>query len=91
MEIYWTLKAQSDLERIYLFALQYTHLHAEDILDRLITGSTLFTTYPAIGTPQSRYAPREVRKFLPDDYEIHYEVKDNAIFIVDVWHTKEER
>lgn len=91
MEIYWTLKAQSDLERIYLFTLQYTHLHAEDVLDRPIAGSILFTTHPAIGTPQSRYSPREVRKFLLDDYEIHYEVKDNAIFIVDVWHTKEER
>jgi plasmid stabilization system protein ParE len=37
MEIYWTLKAQDDLERIYRFALQYSRQHADDVLDRLIT------------------------------------------------------
>lgn len=37
MEIYWTLKAQDDLERIYRFALQYSRQHANDVLDRLIT------------------------------------------------------
>ncbi len=36
MEIYWTLKAQDDLERIYRFALQYSRQHADDVLDRLI-------------------------------------------------------
>ena len=40
MEIYWTLKAQDDLERIYRFALQYSRQHADDVLDRLITDLT---------------------------------------------------
>ena len=35
MEIYWTFKAQDDLERIYRFALQYSRKHADDILDRI--------------------------------------------------------
>ncbi|MBK5073328.1 type II toxin-antitoxin system RelE/ParE family toxin [Budviciaceae bacterium CWB-B4] len=91
MEIYWTLKAQDDLERLYRFALQYNRQHADDILDRLITGSSGLMSCPAIGVPQTRYEPREVRKVLFDDYEVHYEVKDNEIFIVDLWHTKEER
>ncbi|MBK5144270.1 type II toxin-antitoxin system RelE/ParE family toxin [Budviciaceae bacterium BWR-B9] len=90
MEIYWTHKAQDDLERIYNFALQYSRQHADDVLDRLITGSTGLTVHPAIGVQQTRYEPREVRKVLFGDYEIHYEVKDNDIFIVDLWHTKEE-
>ncbi|QBH95595.1 type II toxin-antitoxin system RelE/ParE family toxin [Limnobaculum zhutongyuii] len=90
MEIYWTLKARDDLERIYRFALQYSRQHADEVLDRLITGSSGLITYPAIGVPQTRYQPREVRKVLFDDYEIHYEVKDSDIFIVDIWHTKEE-
>lgn len=36
MEIYWTLKAQDDLERIYRFALQYSRQHADDVLDRFM-------------------------------------------------------
>ncbi|MDR0805362.1 MAG: type II toxin-antitoxin system RelE/ParE family toxin [Enterobacteriaceae bacterium] len=91
MEIYWTLKAQDDLQRIYRFALQYSRQHADGVLERLVTASAGLTAHPAIGIPQIRYEPREVRKVLFDDYEIHYEVKDNDIFILDLWHTKEER
>ncbi|MGB9095962.1 type II toxin-antitoxin system RelE/ParE family toxin [Erwinia sp.] len=91
MEIYWTLKAQDDLERIYLFALQYSRQHADGVLDRLIIGSASLAAHPAIGILQPRYEPREVRKALFDDYEVHYELRDDAIYIVDLWHTKEER
>lgn len=91
MEIYWTLKAQDDLERIYRFALQYSRQYADDVLDRLITGCAGLTAHPAIGVQQTRYEPREVRKVLFDDYEVHYELRDNDIYIVDLWHTREER
>lgn len=49
MEVYWTLKAQDDLERIYRFALQYSRQHADEVLDRLITGCAGLTAHPAIG------------------------------------------
>ena len=91
MEIYWTLKAQDDLERFYRFALQYSRQHADDVLDRLITSCAGLAAHPAIGVQQSRYEPREVRKVLFDDYEVHYELRDNDIYIVDLWHTREER
>ncbi|MCD1125120.1 type II toxin-antitoxin system RelE/ParE family toxin [Jinshanibacter sp. LJY008] len=90
MEIYWTRKAQDDLKRLYRFALQYSRQRADDVLERLMAGSASLTSCPAIGVPQTRYEPREVRKVLFDDYEIHHEVKDNDIFILDLWHTKEE-
>ena len=63
MEVYWTLKAQVDLERIYHFALQYSRQHADDVLDRLITSCAGLTAHPAIGIQQTRYEPREVRKY----------------------------
>ncbi|HHL5070506.1 TPA: type II toxin-antitoxin system RelE/ParE family toxin [Klebsiella quasipneumoniae] len=91
MEIYWTLKAHDDLERIYRFALQYSRQYADDVLDRLITGCAGLTAHPAISVQQTRYEPREVRKVLFDDYEVHYELSDNDIYIVDLWHTREER
>lgn len=62
MEIYWTLKAQDDLERIYRFALQYSRQHADDVLDRLITGCAGLTAHPAIGVQQTRYEPRKSEK-----------------------------
>lgn len=91
MEILWTLKAQDDLERIYRFACQYNRQHADDVLDRLMMGTTELATHPRVGVSQQRYEPREVRKVLFGDYEVHYEIRDNAIYIVDLWHTKEDR
>ncbi|CAI1852544.1 type II toxin-antitoxin system RelE/ParE family toxin [Serratia proteamaculans] len=91
MEILWTLKAQDDLERVYLFACQYNRQHADAVLDRLMTGTTELVTHPRVGISQQRYEPREVRKVLFGDYEVHYEIRDNAIYIVDLWHTKEDR
>lgn len=91
MDIYWTTKAQGDLERIHRFALQYSRQHANEVIERLISGSFELARNPAIGIVQTRYEPREVRKIVLSDYEIHYEVKNNNIFIVDLWHTKEDR
>lgn len=91
MEIYWTFKARNDLERIYRFALQYSRQHADDVLERLLSGSAGLKAHPAIGVQQLRYEPREVRKVLFDDYELHYELRDNTLYVLDLWHTREER
>lgn len=91
MEIYWTRKAKDDLERIYRFACQYNRHHADNILDRLVEGAGELSSHPALGVRQVRYAPREVRKILFDDYEVHYELRDGNIYIVDLWHTLEDR
>lgn len=91
MEIFWTLKAQDDLERIYRFAWQYSRQHADNVLDRLIAGTGGLVEHPYIGVLQPRYEPREVRKILFDAYEVHYEIQDHCLYIVDLWHTKEER
>ncbi|MCX8957956.1 type II toxin-antitoxin system RelE/ParE family toxin [Erwinia psidii] len=91
MEIFWTLKAQDDLERIYRFACQYSRQHADNALERLITGTGGLVEHPYIGVLQPRYEPRKVRRILFDAYEVHYEIQDHCLYIVDLWHTKEER
>ena len=91
MDIFWTRKAQDDLERIYRFAQQYSRQHANDVMDRLIAGTTSLSAYPGMGMVQARYEPREVRKMLFDEYEVHYEIRDTTIYIVDLWHTREDR
>lgn len=91
MALYWTHKAQEDLARLYQFACHHSRQHADDVLDRLLSGGDTITAQPGIGKIQPRYAPREVRKVLFDEYEVHYECRNDDIYIVDLWHTKEER
>ncbi|PWC12929.1 hypothetical protein DDT56_16745 [Brenneria corticis] len=57
----------------------------------LIMGTTGRSDHPRIGIPQSRYEPREVRKILFDDYEVHYEIQHDTIYIIDLWHTRKDR
>lgn len=89
MEINWTLKGQDDLERIYRFAHQYSQRHADEVLDRIMSGTADLAVFPRMGSLQNRYEPKEVRKLVLDDYEVHYEIRYNAIYIVDLWHSKE--
>lgn len=91
MDLLWTLKSQDDLERIYRFACQYSRQHADTALDELISGIERLIEHPQMGSLQPRYEPREVRKMLFGDYEVHYEVQDLALYIVDIWHTREDR
>jgi len=37
------------------------------------------------------FAPREVRRLLVADYEIRYELTDADVFILWIFHTREDR
>lgn len=93
MIVRWTRKAQQDFARIYAFALQYNRRRANRVADRLTTATDSLTTTPYIGIHLEQYEPDEVRKLVIDDYEIHYQIleSEETIFIVDLWHTREDR
>ncbi|TFW26556.1 type II toxin-antitoxin system RelE/ParE family toxin [Duganella callida] len=44
-----------------------------------------------LGESLDEFLPREVRRILVRQYEIRYEIKDTAIYILRVWHTREHR
>ena len=46
---------------------------------------------PRLGMRLDDFAPREVRRLFADDYELRYEIQGDAIIIVRLWHTKEDR
>ena len=37
------------------------------------------------------FEPREVRRLLVGRYEIRYEIQDSTVYILRLWHTREER
>jgi len=46
---------------------------------------------PRLGEPLEGFEGREVRRLLVNAYEIHYELADDEILIIRVWHTREDR
>ncbi len=57
----------------------------------LTVAPTKLLTNPRIGEKVEEFSPREVRRFLIGHYEMRYEIKSNTIYVLRLWHTRENR
>ena len=46
---------------------------------------------PHIGEKLDEFDPREVRRILVGKYEIRYEIQESTIYVLRLWHTREDR
>ncbi|GMQ84196.1 MAG: hypothetical protein BMS9Abin06_0963 [Gammaproteobacteria bacterium] len=46
---------------------------------------------PRIGERLDEFEPREVRRILVGQYEIRYEIQKSTIYVLRLWHTREDR
>lgn len=46
---------------------------------------------PRLGERLTQFNPREVRHLLLGNYEVRYELKSEMIYILRLWHTREDR
>lgn len=91
MELKWTSKALSDLARLYEFlALAYKPAAARAV-QGLTQAPTILLTNPRIGEQLFQFEPREVRRILVGEYEVRYEILDSSIYVLRLWHTRENR
>ncbi|MEF6415071.1 type II toxin-antitoxin system RelE/ParE family toxin [Escherichia coli] len=79
MELKWTSKALSDLARLYDFLVLASKPAAARTVQSL-TGEQLF-----------QFEPREVRRIFAGEYEIRYELTGQTIYVLRLWHTRENR
>ncbi len=91
MEIKWTAKALSDLTRLHAFLAPVNKPAAARTIQSLVSAPLTLLTNPRIGERLDEFAPREVRRILAGRYEIRYEIQASLIYILRVWHTKEDR
>ena len=91
MELKWTSKALSDLARLYEFLSPVNKLAAARTVQALTRAPIVLLSNPRIGEQLFQFEPREVRRILVGAYEIRYELQDSIIYILRLWHTREER
>ncbi|WP_253305878.1 type II toxin-antitoxin system RelE/ParE family toxin [unidentified bacterial endosymbiont] len=91
MELKWTSKALSDLVRLYEFLAPVNQPAAARAVQGLTKAPTIFLTHARIGEQLFEYEPREVRRLLVGHYEMRYEIQDSSIYVLRVWHTREDR
>ncbi len=91
MELKWTSKALSDLTRLYEFLAPINRSAAARVVQQLAKAPTNLLTNPRIGEQLFQFEPREVRRILVGEYEIRYEIQDSLIYVLRLWHTREDR
>ncbi|MCC6796251.1 MAG: type II toxin-antitoxin system RelE/ParE family toxin [Candidatus Hydrogenedentes bacterium] len=91
MNIRWSEKAFADVERLFEFLVPINHVAATRVVRALVAAPNRLRRYPRLGEQLFEFQPREVRRILVGDYEIRYEIRDKEIFILRIWHTREER
>jgi plasmid stabilization system protein ParE len=91
MRLEWTGRASHDLTRVRDFLIPVNPAAALRTVQALRTATQRLTDHPRVGRPVERYWPREVRRWIVGQYEIHYEVGETTILILRLWHTREDR
>ncbi len=91
MRVKWTSKSLEDLVRLHAFLQRVNSQAAKAIVSKLTTGALRLEQMPRIGSPLSEFAPKDVRRLVIGDYEMRYEVVDDIVFILRLWHAREYR
>lgn len=91
MELKWTSKALSDIARLYEFLAAVNQLAAARTVQRLTAAPTTLLTNPRIGEHLEEFEPRDVRRIQVGHYEMRYEIVGSTIYLLRLWHTREDR
>jgi plasmid stabilization system protein ParE len=91
MELKWTSKALADLARLYDFLAPVNKQAAARIVQSLTAAPARLKAHPRIGEKLDEFSPREVRRILVKRYEMRYEIQESNIYVLRIWHAKEDR
>jgi plasmid stabilization system protein ParE len=91
MELKWTGKALSDLARLHDFLAPANRSAAARTVQSLAVAPVRLLEQPRIGEKLEEFDPREVRRLQVGRYEIRYEIRQSTLFVLRIWHTREDR
>lgn len=91
MRVAWTSKASADLVRLHAFLAPVNQTAAARVVRALVSVPRRLRHSPRLGEQLDEFAPLEVRRVIVGHYELRYEIRDDAIYVLRVWHTREAR
>jgi plasmid stabilization system protein ParE len=91
MELKWTGKALSDLVRLHEFLAIVNQPAATRTVQALTAAPARLLEHPYIGEKLEEFAPRQVRRIFVGHYEMRYEIQGSTVFVLRLWHTREDR
>ena len=92
MRLVYTQEAVDDLQRLREFIEIHNPIAAAQIAQTIVTGIEKLKQFPRIGI-EVRQAPDPdvIRDLILGEYIIRYLLHDDSIYILRLWHHKEER
>ena len=91
MNLRWTSKALCELDRLYEFLAPLNKPAAARAVQALTKAPTVLLTNPRIGEHLFQFKPREVRRLLVGRYEMRYQIQESTVYVLRLWHTREDR
>jgi plasmid stabilization system protein ParE len=90
MKLIFSKTAVSDLVRLRDFIAQHSPEAAQRVAQRLRGAIQRLVDTPQIGRPVANM-PGEIRELIFGKYVVRYEVRQQYLYILRIWHGKEDR
>jgi len=87
----WTASARGDLARLHEFLEPVDERAAALAVRQIVAGAKRIASRPRLGQRLRAFAGREVRRILIGHYEIRYELTERDVFVLRIFHTREDR
>lgn len=92
MRLHYSREAIHDLERLREFIAETNPAAAARIARELLEGIQGLKRFPRLGREVSRAPdPDRIRDLVLDRYVVRYLIADQALYILRIWHHKEDR
>jgi plasmid stabilization system protein ParE len=91
MKVYWTESGRSNLLRLHDFLAPVNARAAARVIESLTAATGRLPEHARIGEALEQYRPREVRRIFVGRYEMRYEIRDDGLYVLRIWHTRETR
>jgi len=90
MKLIFSRAAVYDLVRLRDFIAQHSPETAQRVAQRLRGAIERLVDMPQIGRPIENL-PAEIRELIFGKYVVRYEVRQQSLYILRIWHGKEDR
>ena len=91
MKVHWTARALIDFSRLHGFLFPEAPAAATHLIEIFRDAISQISDHPRFGQRVSIRANREVRRIIAEQYELRYEIIGDEIFILRLWHGREDR
>ena len=91
MELKWTSKALCDITRLYEILASVNQPAVARTVQPLTNAPLTLSTNPRFGERLEEFEPRDVRRIRIGHYEMRYEIVGSTLYLLRLWHTREDR